>query len=90
MNIFSLASLGLLIAAMLAAPSAWSEDSDADQRESACLLIEPVICRPSEGKEPAVSRVDRKARESVYALANIQIDGFHPVISTTPRPEIER
>lgn len=77
-NILSLASLGLLVAAMLVAPSSLGEDSDADRREPACLLIEPVICRSSEGKEPAVSRLDRKAIESVYAQANIQIAWLQP------------
>jgi hypothetical protein len=42
------------------------------------LLIEPVICRSSEGKEPAVSRLDRKAIESLYAQANIQIAWLQP------------
>jgi hypothetical protein len=77
-SVFSLASLGPLVAAMLVAPSALGEDSDADRRESACLLIEPVICRSSDGKEPAVSRLDRKAIESVYAQANIQIAWLQP------------
>ena len=77
-NILSLASLGLLVAAMLVAPSALGEDSDADQKEPAYLLIEPVICRSSDGKNPAVSRLDRKAIESVYAQANIQIAWLQP------------
>jgi hypothetical protein len=77
-NILSLANLGLLIAAMLVAPSSLGKDSDADRTQPACLLIEPVICRSSEGKDPAVSRLDRKAIESVYAQANIQIAWLQP------------
>jgi len=78
MNIFSTANLGLLIATMLVAPSAMGADSDADRKKPACLLIEPVICRSSEGKDPAPGRLDRKAIESVYALANIQIAWLPP------------
>ncbi len=73
LNIFSLASLGLLIVAKFVAPSSLNESTDVEQREPACLLIEPIICRSSEGKEPAVSRLDRKAIESVYLQANIKI-----------------
>lgn len=77
-GILSLALLGLLVAGMLVAPSSLGEVSDADQKEPAHLLIEPVICRSSDGKDPAVSRLDRKAIESVYAQACVQIAWLQP------------
>ena len=77
-NILLLAVLGLLITTMLVAPASFGEDSDAERKKPACLLIEPVISRSSEGKDPAVSRLDRKAIESVYAQANIQIAWLQP------------
>lgn len=72
------AILGLLAVSTLFTPSSQAADVGADLMEPACLLIEPVICRSSEGKEPAVSRLDRKAIESVYAQANIQIAWLEP------------
>ena len=56
----------------------WQRFSAADQKDLAYLLIEPVICRSSEGKHPAVSRLNRKAIESVYAQANVQIAWLQP------------
>ena len=69
---------GLLFAAAITSPSALGEDSETAPKGPACLLIEPVICRSSEGKAPAVSRIDHKAIESVYAQANIQIAWLQP------------
>ena len=63
---------------MLVVTSVFGQDSDYDRREPACLLIEPVICRSSEGEDPATSRLDRKAIESVFRLANIQIAWLPP------------
>ena len=53
-------------------------DSGIESNSPACLLIEPVICRSSDGKDPATSRLDRAAIESVYAQANIQIAWLEP------------
>lgn len=79
-NSLSSAGLGLLVAATLGAPSSFGEDRDSDARhlEPACLLIEPVICRSSEGTDPAASRIDRKAIEAVYAQATIRIAWLQP------------
>lgn len=77
-NIIASVLLALLIAAVLTSPSSLGKDSDTAPKGPACLLIEPVICRSSAGKEPAVSRIDRKAIESVYAQAQIQIAWLQP------------
>lgn len=76
----SSAGLGLLLAATLFTPSSFgeNEESDSPQLEPACLLVEPVICRTTEGTDPAPSRIDRKAVEAVYALANIKIAWLQP------------
>ena len=71
MNI--LGSLWVLALATHFTPSSWAQPM-----KPACLLIEPIICRTSEGTDPAPSRVDRKAIESVYSLANIQIAWLPP------------
>lgn len=70
-NILSPVGIGFLVGFMQFAPLSVGE-------ESACLLIEPVICRSTEGKAPAVYRIDRKAIESVYAQANIRIAWLEP------------
>ncbi len=66
-------AIGLLVAAVLSSPLRADANSETASRDPACLLIEPIICRSSEGEDPAISRIDRKAIESVYAQANIQI-----------------
>ena len=68
----------LLFAAAIALPSALCEDSEITPNRAAWLLVEPVICRSSAGTEPAVSRIDRKAIEAVYAQAKIQIAWLQP------------
>ena len=65
--------LGAIVAALFLPMGTIGKEPAPVPEETACLLVEPVICRSSEGTDPAVSRIDRKAIESVYAKASIQI-----------------
>lgn len=65
--------IALLVAVVLV-PRIWAdEDSKTVSQDPAWLMVEPVICRTSNGEEPAISRIDREAIEAVYAQANIRI-----------------
>ena len=77
-NILSTAGLGLMTMVLCMAPAPSSAQSDKGGKESACLLIEPVICRSSDGEDPAVSRLDHEAIEFVYEQANVRIAWLQP------------